>query len=53
VPVDAGTLDAIAGRLEGLAFDRIYGAFPGNVVPTGGKEAVARSFARYRRHLGG
>jgi len=53
VPVDAGTLDAIAGRLEGLAFDRIYGAFPGNVVRTGGKEAITRSFARYRRHLGG
>jgi glyoxylase-like metal-dependent hydrolase (beta-lactamase superfamily II) len=53
VPVDAGTLDAIAGRLEGLAFDRIYGAFPGNVVRAGGKEAMTRSFARYRRHLQG
>jgi len=51
VPVAAATLDAMANRLESLAFDRIYGAFPGTVVPTGGKEAVTRSFARYRRHL--
>jgi glyoxylase-like metal-dependent hydrolase (beta-lactamase superfamily II) len=53
VPVDARTLDAIAARLEGLHFDRIYGAFPGNVVRAGGKEAVTRSFARYARHLQG
>jgi glyoxylase-like metal-dependent hydrolase (beta-lactamase superfamily II) len=53
VPVDAATLDAMASRLEGLAFDRIYGAFSGAVVRTGGKEAVTRSFARYRRHLDG
>jgi glyoxylase-like metal-dependent hydrolase (beta-lactamase superfamily II) len=53
VPVDLATLDAIASRLDGLAFDRIYGAFPGNVVRSGGKEAVTRSFARYRRHLPG
>jgi glyoxylase-like metal-dependent hydrolase (beta-lactamase superfamily II) len=53
VPVDAATLDAMATRLERVAFDRIYGAFPGTVVPAGGKAAVTRSFARYRRHLGG
>ena len=53
VPVDAATLDRVASRLDGLPFDRIYGAFPGTVVRTGAKEAVARSFARYRRHLEG
>ena len=53
VPVGSATLDAMASRLEGLAFDRIYGAFPGTVVRTGGKEAVTRSFARYRRHIEG
>jgi glyoxylase-like metal-dependent hydrolase (beta-lactamase superfamily II) len=53
VPVDAATLDGMASRLESLRFDRIYGAFPGTVVPAGGKEAVTRSFARYRRHLEG
>jgi glyoxylase-like metal-dependent hydrolase (beta-lactamase superfamily II) len=53
VPVDAATLDAMASRLDGLAFDRIYGAFPGTVVRSGGKEAVTRSFARYRHHLQG
>ncbi len=53
VPVDARTLDAIAARLDRLAFDRIYGAFAGNVVRAGGKEAVTRSFARYARHLRG
>jgi hypothetical protein len=53
VPVDATTLDGMADRLDALAFDRIYGAFPGAVVPSGGKEAITRSFARYRRHLDG
>jgi glyoxylase-like metal-dependent hydrolase (beta-lactamase superfamily II) len=53
VPVDAGTLDAMAGRLEGLAYDRIYGAFPGTVVRRDAPAAVARSFARYARHLQG
>jgi glyoxylase-like metal-dependent hydrolase (beta-lactamase superfamily II) len=53
VPVDAGTLDAMASRLEELAFDRIYGAFSGSVVRAGGTEAVTRSFARYRRHIDG
>jgi glyoxylase-like metal-dependent hydrolase (beta-lactamase superfamily II) len=53
VPVDVGTLDAMASRLEALAFDRIYGAFSGAVVRSGGKEAVTRSFARYRRHIDG
>jgi glyoxylase-like metal-dependent hydrolase (beta-lactamase superfamily II) len=53
VPVDAATLDAMADRLDPLAFDRIYGAFPGTVVRSGGKEAITRSFARYRRHLQG
>jgi glyoxylase-like metal-dependent hydrolase (beta-lactamase superfamily II) len=53
VPVDATTLDGMVDRLDALAFDRIYGAFPGAVVPSGGKEAITRSFARYRRHLDG
>ncbi len=53
VPVDLATLDAMAARLDDLAYDRIYGAFPGTVVRSGGKEAVARSFARYARHLQG
>jgi glyoxylase-like metal-dependent hydrolase (beta-lactamase superfamily II) len=51
VPVDVGTLDGMAARLEGLAFDRIYGAFSGTTVRSGGQQAIARSFARYRRHV--
>ena len=53
VPVGRATLDAMATRLEALAFDRIYGAFPGTVVRSGGKEAITRSLARYRRQIGG
>jgi hypothetical protein len=41
----------MAARLEGLAFDRIYGAFSGTTVRSGGQQAIARSFARYRRHV--
>jgi glyoxylase-like metal-dependent hydrolase (beta-lactamase superfamily II) len=53
VPVGEATLVAMARRLEGLAFDRIYGAFPGTVVRRDAPAAVARSFARYARHLQG
>jgi glyoxylase-like metal-dependent hydrolase (beta-lactamase superfamily II) len=53
VPVDVATLDAMADRLADLMYDRIYGAFPGTVVRSGGKEAVARSFARYALHVRG
>jgi glyoxylase-like metal-dependent hydrolase (beta-lactamase superfamily II) len=53
VPVDAGTLDAMTARLARLAYDRIYGAFPGTVVRRDAPAAVARSFARYSSHLQG
>jgi hypothetical protein len=37
----------IADTLAAWRFDRIYGAFPGRQVTTGGARAVERSAARY------
>jgi glyoxylase-like metal-dependent hydrolase (beta-lactamase superfamily II) len=51
VPVSRATLEAMAGRLARVAYDRIYGAFPGTVVRRGAEAAVARSFRRYAEHL--
>jgi hypothetical protein len=37
----------IADTLKPWSFDRIYGAFPGRQVVSGGAEAVQRSATRY------
>jgi hypothetical protein len=53
LPLSAATVRRIADTLAGWAFDRIYGAFPGRQVMTGGAQAVARSAARYIELLEG
>lgn len=45
-PFDAGTVTSITGRLEPLAFDRLYGAF-GRHVLQDAKGTIARSRDRY------
>jgi len=47
MPLAAATVRRIADKLTPWRFDRIYGAFPGRQVMTGGAHAVQRSAARY------
>jgi hypothetical protein len=47
MPLSATTVRRIADTLAPWQFDRIYGAFPGREVATGGAGAVERSAARY------
>jgi glyoxylase-like metal-dependent hydrolase (beta-lactamase superfamily II) len=53
MPLSAPTVRRIAGTLTGWKFDRIYGAFPGRQVMTGGAQAVQRSATRYIELLNG
>ena len=53
MPLSAPTVSRIAGTLRGWKFDRIYGAFPGRQVMTGGAQAVQRSATRYIELLNG
>ena len=53
LPLSANAVGKIAAAVEPLDFDRIYGAFPGAVILTGGKEIVSRSVQRYLRALEG
>jgi hypothetical protein len=52
IPLAPGTIRDIVARLAPLAFDRLYGAFPDQLIATGGKEAVKRSATRYLQALG-
>jgi hypothetical protein len=47
MPLSATTVRRIAETLASWKFDRIYGAFPGRQVMSGGAQAVERSAARY------
>jgi hypothetical protein len=51
IPLSASTINRIVSSVEPFEFDRIYGAFPGKVVPTDAKQAVRRSADRYVRAL--
>jgi hypothetical protein len=53
MPLSAMTVRRIADTLAAWKFDRIYGAFPGRQVPSGGAQAVERSAARYIELLEG
>jgi hypothetical protein len=53
MPLAAATVRRIAGTVMPWRFDRIYGAFPGRQVMTGGARAVERSAARYIELLEG
>lgn len=53
LPLDASTVEAIAGRVEHLSFDRIYGGWWRRVVSEGGKAVVRRSAERYIARLRG
>lgn len=53
LPLSATTVRRIADTLAAWKFDRIYGAFPGRQVMSGGADAVQRSAARYIELLRG
>jgi glyoxylase-like metal-dependent hydrolase (beta-lactamase superfamily II) len=47
VPLNASRVQRIVAAVKSLAFDRIYGAFPGLTVQKDGRGAVIRSAQRY------
>jgi hypothetical protein len=53
VPLPTSEVERIGGALEPWAFDRLYGAWWDRVLPTGAKDAVRRSVARYTAALRG
>ncbi|MGH7666554.1 MAG: hypothetical protein ACRENY_08570 [Candidatus Dormibacteria bacterium] len=53
IPLPAADVAEIAGRVGGLRFDRLYGGWPGDVIPRDAREAVQRSAARYLGMLDG
>lgn len=53
VPVGPAAIRRIEAALAPFAYDAVHGAFPGRTIATGGKEAVARSLARYLAAIGG
>jgi hypothetical protein len=46
-PLSAPAVERIAALLEPIAYDRVYGAFAGREITSGGKRAVAESVTRY------
>jgi glyoxylase-like metal-dependent hydrolase (beta-lactamase superfamily II) len=53
IPLPEEAVRGIVAALEPYAFERIYGAWWGRVVPSDGKEVVRRSAERYARALRG
>jgi glyoxylase-like metal-dependent hydrolase (beta-lactamase superfamily II) len=53
IPLPAADVSAIASRIAGVAFDRVYGAWPGDDITADAKAAVLRSADRYLGMLDG
>ncbi|MBP0466806.1 MBL fold metallo-hydrolase [Roseomonas sp. PWR1] len=53
VPLPAADVARMGAVLDALDFDAVYGAWWDRVIPTGGKEAVRASVARYIRAVEG
>jgi len=53
IPLPAAEVERVAASVAPFAFDRIYGAWWGRVVPSGAHEVVARSARRYVEALAG
>ena len=51
IPLPAAAVRRIADSVRPFAFERIYGAWDGRQVSSGGKDAVERSAERYIRFL--
>jgi hypothetical protein len=53
IPLPEASVERIAAALEPFAFERIFGAWWGRIVPRDGKDVVMRSAERYGRALRG
>lgn len=53
IPLPPALVTRIAAAVEPFAFDRIYGAWWGRVIPSGAKEAVRRAAERYVAAING
>ena len=53
IPLGPAGIRQVARSLQPFAFDRLYGAFPEQVVKTDAKAAVERSADRYLKKIGG
>ncbi len=53
IPLPDAEVQRIAATVEPFAFEAIYGAWWGRLIPAGGKDVVRRSAARYSRALAG
>ena len=53
IPLGPAAIRQVVAALRPYAFDRLYGAFPGQVVAVDAKAAVGRSADRYLRMIGG
>jgi hypothetical protein len=53
IPLGPAAIRQVVTSLEPFAFDRLYGAFPGQVVAADAKAAVGRSADRYLKAIGG
>ncbi|MBC7869754.1 MAG: MBL fold metallo-hydrolase, partial [Chitinophagaceae bacterium] len=47
LPLPAAKVRQVAQAVEPYAFDRLYSAWPGKVIPSAAHEAVQKSAARY------
>jgi hypothetical protein len=53
IPLSAQQVNGIAAALAPFQFDTIYGHYFDRVIPTGGKEILKKSVARYIAAIGG
>jgi len=53
IPLPAREVEGIAAALAPFQFDTIYGHYFDRVIPTGGKEILKKSVARYIAAIGG
>lgn len=53
IPLPPREVERVGAAVEPYAFDRIYGGWEGNVIPTEAKNVVRRSVVRYRRAVEG
>jgi len=51
IPLNGAAVRQIANAVAGFRFDRVYGAFAGRVIGSGGRGAVERSVERYLRAI--
>jgi hypothetical protein len=52
IPLPAAAVEGIAAALAPFRFDTIYGHYFDRVIPTGAKEVLKKSVARYVAAIG-